>query len=166
MAQSPAAQPEAAPKPAVSQGGGGPSIIHVNPEDASKGSGVIVIRDPSTVPARTCAPRTCPTGRSSRTTPSAPCRCGPPMAGGPSTSMRDRGPARAARVAIVIGGLAVSQTGTQAAIEKLPAEVTLAFASQGNSIGRWMQAARRKGHRDPHAGTARAFRLSERQSWA
>jgi polysaccharide deacetylase 2 family uncharacterized protein YibQ len=49
-------------------------------------------------------------------------------------------------VAIVVGGLAVSQTGTQAAIEKLPAEVTLAFASGGNSIDRWMQEARRKGH--------------------
>ncbi|UVK39972.1 divergent polysaccharide deacetylase family protein [Mesorhizobium sp. AR10] len=54
--------------------------------------------------------------------------------------------ARGARVAIVIGGLAVSQTGTQAAIAKLPAEVTLAFAPQGNSIGRWMQAARQSGH--------------------
>ena len=53
---------------------------------------------------------------------------------------------RGARVAIVIGGLAVSQTGTQEAIAKLPAEVTLAFASQGNSIGRWMQEARRRGH--------------------
>jgi polysaccharide deacetylase 2 family uncharacterized protein YibQ len=54
--------------------------------------------------------------------------------------------ARGARVAIVLGGLAISQTGTQAAIEKLPAEVTLAFSPQGNSIDRWMQAARRKGH--------------------
>ena len=54
--------------------------------------------------------------------------------------------ARGARVAIVIGGLAVSQTGTQAAIERLPAEVTLAFASGGNSIDRWMQSARQKGH--------------------
>lgn len=54
--------------------------------------------------------------------------------------------ARGARVAIVIGGLAVSQTGTQAAIARLPAEVTLAFASGGNSIDRWMQEARRKGH--------------------
>ncbi|AZN96766.1 divergent polysaccharide deacetylase family protein [Mesorhizobium sp. M9A.F.Ca.ET.002.03.1.2] len=54
--------------------------------------------------------------------------------------------ARGARVAIVIGGLAVSQTGTQAAIAKLPAEVTLGFAPQGNSIGRWMQAARQEGH--------------------
>lgn len=54
--------------------------------------------------------------------------------------------ARGARVAIVIGGLAVSQTGTQSAIEKLPPEVTLAFASQGNSISRWMQNARQRGH--------------------
>jgi polysaccharide deacetylase 2 family uncharacterized protein YibQ len=54
--------------------------------------------------------------------------------------------ARGARLAIVIGGLAVSQTGTQAAIETLPAEVTLAFASGGNSIDRWMQTARQQGH--------------------
>jgi len=54
--------------------------------------------------------------------------------------------ARGARVAIVIGGLAVSQTGTQRAIARLPGEVTLAFASGGNSIDRWMQEARHKGH--------------------
>lgn len=53
---------------------------------------------------------------------------------------------RGARVAIVIGGLAVSQTGTQSAIGRLPPEVTLAFASQGNSIQRWMQSARQRGH--------------------
>lgn len=53
---------------------------------------------------------------------------------------------RGARVAIVIGGLGLSQTGTQAAIAALPSEVTLAFAPQGNSIDRWMQAARREGH--------------------
>lgn len=54
--------------------------------------------------------------------------------------------ARGARVAIVIGGLSVSQTGTQQAINRLPPEVTLAFASQGNSIGRWMTTARQRGH--------------------
>ncbi|MEX0345179.1 MAG: divergent polysaccharide deacetylase family protein [Rhizobiaceae bacterium] len=54
--------------------------------------------------------------------------------------------ARGARVAIVIGGLGLSQTGTQSAIEKLPGEVTLAFAPHGNSIGRWMTSARRSGH--------------------
>ena len=53
-----------------------------------------------------------------------------------------------------------SQTGTQEAIEKLPPEVTLAFAPQGNSLGRWMQAARRRRPRDRHAGAARAVRLS------
>jgi polysaccharide deacetylase 2 family uncharacterized protein YibQ len=40
----------------------------------------------------------------------------------------------------------VSQTGTQGAIAGLPPEVTLAFASGGNSLDRWMQAARREGH--------------------
>lgn len=54
--------------------------------------------------------------------------------------------ARGARIAIVIGGLGVSQTGTQAAIAKLPPEVTLAFASGGNSLDRWMQTARQNGH--------------------
>lgn len=51
-----------------------------------------------------------------------------------------------ARIAIVIGGLGISQTGTQAAIAKLPSEITLAFAPQGNSLHRWMQEARREGH--------------------
>lgn len=54
--------------------------------------------------------------------------------------------ARGARIAIVIGGLGLSQTGTQSAIETLPGEVTLAFAPHGNSLDRWMQAARRGGH--------------------
>src|SRR5690606_10364291 len=54
--------------------------------------------------------------------------------------------ARGARVAIVVSGLTVSQTGTQAAIAQLPPEVTLAFASGGNSIDRWVREARRKGH--------------------
>ncbi|WP_420961526.1 divergent polysaccharide deacetylase family protein [Brucella sp. IR073] len=54
--------------------------------------------------------------------------------------------ARGARVAIVIGGLGLSQTGTQNAIRQLPEEVTLAFAPQGNSLTRWMQTARQRGH--------------------
>lgn len=53
--------------------------------------------------------------------------------------------ARGARVAIVIGGLGLSQTGTQDALKTLPPEVTLGFASTGNSLGRWMQEARRDG---------------------
>lgn len=53
---------------------------------------------------------------------------------------------RGAKIAVVIGGLGLSQTGTMEAIERLPAEVTLAFAPQGNSLARWMQKARRTGH--------------------
>lgn len=54
--------------------------------------------------------------------------------------------ARGTRIAIVVGGLGLSQTGTQRAIRQLPGEVTLAFAASGNSLSRWMQEARRKGH--------------------
>ncbi|MDW9581003.1 divergent polysaccharide deacetylase family protein [Sinorhizobium meliloti] len=54
--------------------------------------------------------------------------------------------ARGTRIAIVVGGLGLSQTGTQRAIRDLPPEVTLAFAAAGNSLQRWMQEARRDGH--------------------
>ena len=54
--------------------------------------------------------------------------------------------ARGTRIAIVVGGLGLSQTGTQKAIQDLPDEVTLAFASTGNSLQRWMQLARQGGH--------------------
>jgi polysaccharide deacetylase 2 family uncharacterized protein YibQ len=54
--------------------------------------------------------------------------------------------ARGTRIAIVVGGLGLSQTGTQRAIRELPEQVTLAFASSGNSLPRWMQEARRRGH--------------------
>lgn len=50
------------------------------------------------------------------------------------------------RIAIVIGGLGLSQTGSHRAIETLPPEITLAFAPTGNSLQRWMREARRKGH--------------------
>lgn len=54
--------------------------------------------------------------------------------------------ARGTRIAIVIGGLGISQTGTQRAIRSLPGAVTLAFAASGNSLQRWMQEARTGGH--------------------
>lgn len=50
------------------------------------------------------------------------------------------------RVAIVVGGLGISQTGTQAAVAKLPIGVTFGFAPAGNSLDRWMKESRRKGH--------------------
>ncbi len=54
--------------------------------------------------------------------------------------------ARGTRVAIVVSGLGLSQTGTQRAIRDLPPAITLAFAASGNSLQRWMQEARRTGH--------------------
>jgi uncharacterized protein len=54
--------------------------------------------------------------------------------------------ARGTRIAIVIGGLGLSQTGTQQAIRQLPGTITFAFAASGNSLQRWMQEARRAGH--------------------
>ena len=54
--------------------------------------------------------------------------------------------ARGTRVAIVVSGLGLSQTGTQRAIKELPEEITFAFAASGNSLQRWMQEARRSGH--------------------
>ena len=53
---------------------------------------------------------------------------------------------RSTRIAIVVGGLGLSQTGTQRAIKQLPEEITFAFAASGNSLQRWMQEARRSGH--------------------
>jgi len=50
------------------------------------------------------------------------------------------------RIAIVIGGLGLSQTGTMRTIKELPPEITLAFAPQGHSLNRWMREARSKGH--------------------
>jgi polysaccharide deacetylase 2 family uncharacterized protein YibQ len=51
-----------------------------------------------------------------------------------------------ARVVLIIGGMGISQTGSQQALKQLPPSVTLAFAPYGNSLLRWMQDARRKGH--------------------
>jgi uncharacterized protein len=51
-----------------------------------------------------------------------------------------------ARVVLIVGGLGISQTGTQQAIRMLPPTVTLAFAPYGNSLERWMQEARKNGH--------------------
>ncbi len=55
-------------------------------------------------------------------------------------------PTASIRIAIVVGGLGLSQSGTKSAIEQLPADVTLAFAPYGNSIKRWMRKARKDGH--------------------
>ncbi|KPF45158.1 divergent polysaccharide deacetylase family protein [Rhizobium sp. G187] len=54
--------------------------------------------------------------------------------------------ARGTKIAIVIGGIGLSQTGSQKAVRDLSDDITLAFAATGNSLQRWMQEARRKGH--------------------
>ena len=76
-------------------------------------------------------PRVSPDGRSPR---EAYARRSPPVADG------------VARVVIVVGGLGLSQTGTQTAIETLPEDITLAFAPYGSSLQRWVGKARDDGH--------------------
>lgn len=135
----------AAVYPPRGDGTGGPSIIRVNPPAKDNG-GVIIIRDPSAL------------GQDLRVA-HLPDRAliedseiGPlPMRAADGRRpfdvyARPWSGTRGAKVAIVIGGLGVSQTGTQAALAALPPEVTLAFASGGNSLDRWMQTARREGH--------------------
>ena len=126
-------------------GKGGPHIIHVEPDNAQP-NGAIVIRDPSSL------------GQDLRTAhlPDRALIEQSEMGPLPIRSIDGRRPVdvyarpwsgtRGARIAIVIGGLGLSQTGTQYAIRKLPGTVTLAFAPQGNSLDRWMRDARQSGH--------------------
>ncbi|TBW39987.1 divergent polysaccharide deacetylase family protein [Siculibacillus lacustris] len=57
-----------------------------------------------------------------------------------------RRPQTTAKVALIVGGLGLSQTGTQEALRVLAPEVTLAFAPYGSSLDRWMARARGDGH--------------------
>jgi polysaccharide deacetylase 2 family uncharacterized protein YibQ len=50
------------------------------------------------------------------------------------------------KIAIIIQGLGLSETGTENAIGNLPADVTFAMAPYGTDLDRWMQKARVKGH--------------------
>ena len=143
--------PEAtdAPAPVAS----GPAVIKVTPDgaapaadNAASSNSVLVIRDPSAVtqnprmahlPDRSLVKKT---DYGQLPVTAADGRRPFDVYAGPWSGRRG------ARVAIVIGGMGLSQTGTQAAIAKLPSEVTLGFATQGNSLGRWMQTARQEGH--------------------
>lgn len=123
----------------------GPQIIHVQPTDSGGAAG-ITVRDPSAL-GQNLATAHMPDRALIEDSATGPLPIRAADGRRPfDVYARPWSGGRGARVAIVIGGLAVSQTGTQAAIAKLPAEVTLAFAPQGNSIGRWMQEARRRGH--------------------
>lgn len=50
------------------------------------------------------------------------------------------------KIALVIGGMGLSQTRSLQAIETLPSEVTFAFSPYGASLERWTMAARQAGH--------------------
>ncbi|MBN9216594.1 MAG: divergent polysaccharide deacetylase family protein, partial [Mesorhizobium sp.] len=124
----PALAPVAAPKVETPAKTGGPQIIHVQPEGDAPGNAPIVIRDPSSV-GQNLKIAHIPDKALIEASETGPL---------PMRSADGRRPfdayarpwsgSRGARIAIVIGGLAVSQTGTQAAIAKLPPEVTLACA--------------------------------------
>ncbi|MBZ9717032.1 divergent polysaccharide deacetylase family protein [Mesorhizobium sp. AD1-1] len=146
-AAAPPALAPAAPKPEAPVKSGGPQIIHVQTEEGDgPPKAAIVIRDPSTV-GQNLKVAHIPDKALIETSETGPLPVRAADGRRPfDVYARPWSGGRGARVAIVIGGLSVSQTGTQAAIAKLPAEVTLAFAPQGNSIGRWMQAARQSGH--------------------
>lgn len=147
-AAAPVSVAEQRPAPSVERplGADGPSIVRVDPDAPRSGDNVVVIRDPSAI-GQNLRVAHLPDKALIEDSETGPL---------PIRSADGRRPfdvyarpwsgARGARVAIVIGGLGVSQTGTQYAIDRLPAEVTLGFASQGNSLQRWMQTARRKGH--------------------
>ena len=50
------------------------------------------------------------------------------------------------QVAVVIGGMGISTSGTSSAIKKLPPAVTLAFAPYGANLQSWVDRARGQGH--------------------
>ncbi|MDW6021670.1 divergent polysaccharide deacetylase family protein [Mesorhizobium sp. BAC0120] len=126
----------------------GPSIIRVNPDDtkAAEARNVVVIRDPSAI-GQNLRIAHLPDKALIEASDTGPLPIRAADGRRPfDVYARPWSGARGARIALVIGGLGVSQTGTQEALEKLPAEVTLGFAAQGNSLGRWMQVARHGGH--------------------
>lgn len=50
------------------------------------------------------------------------------------------------RVVLIIGGLGLSRSATEAAIQRLPGAVTLAFDPYADDIAQWTRLARRNGH--------------------
>ncbi|WP_378947268.1 divergent polysaccharide deacetylase family protein [Mesorhizobium sp. ANAO-SY3R2] len=142
-AQAPTQSP-AKSAPAAPRSPDGPAIIRVNPPAGE--SGVVVIRDPAAV-GQNVRVAHLPEKALIEDSASGPLPIRAADGRRPfDVYARAWSGARGARIAVVIGGLGLSQTGTQSAIGKLPPEITLGFAPQGNSLGRWMQAARREGH--------------------
>ncbi|MFK7792956.1 MAG: divergent polysaccharide deacetylase family protein [Devosiaceae bacterium] len=50
------------------------------------------------------------------------------------------------RVAVIVGGLGLSQTSTQEVLNRLPPAISLSFAPYGSSLTRWASRARQGGH--------------------
>ncbi|MEQ9519571.1 MAG: divergent polysaccharide deacetylase family protein [Parvibaculum sp.] len=50
------------------------------------------------------------------------------------------------KIALIVGGLGISETATRNAIENLPPEVTLSFAPYGRNLQQWIDRARDAGH--------------------
>ncbi len=67
--------------------------------------------------------------------------------------------ARGTRIAIVIGGIGLSQTGSQKAVRDLPEDITLAFAATGNSFATLDAGGPSQGARDRPPGADGALRL-------
>ena len=124
---------------------GGPKVIEIEPGGRVRDAGPIVIRDPSDMrqPPRVA--------HLPDKTLLAESEYGPlPVSSGERRPLdvyagRWSG-RRGKRIAIVVGGIGISQSGSAQAVEALPGKVTLAFSPEGNSLRRWMQAARRDGH--------------------
>ncbi|MDS1136699.1 divergent polysaccharide deacetylase family protein [Nitratireductor indicus] len=139
------AKPEAT---SVRTGAPDAAIVKVTPQEnePASGNGVIVIRDPSAMGQH---PRLAhlPDRALIEESEAGPLPVRQPGGRRPfDVYARSWSGARGARIAVVIGGLGLSQTTTQRAIEALRPEVTLAFAPAGNSLSRWMQTARKAGH--------------------
>jgi polysaccharide deacetylase 2 family uncharacterized protein YibQ len=64
----------------------------------------------------------------------------------PADTLLPGGARPTAKVALVIGGLGISQSATADAISRLPASVTLAFAPYGGDLDRHVASARADGH--------------------
>ena len=60
----------------------------------------------------------------------------------PRVQVRTAGP----RVALIVGGLGLNPASTKAAIERLPAEVTLSFVPYAQGLQGWIDLARANGH--------------------
>jgi uncharacterized protein len=145
QAAAPAPASAAALPAARAPSAAGPSIIRMSPRAGDAAKNVVIIRDPASV-GQDLRLAHLPDPALIEESPEGPLPVRAADGRRPFDSYRRAwSGARGARVAIVIGGLGLSQTGTQAAIRKLPPEVTLAFAPSGNSLGRWMQEARRDG---------------------